>query len=227
MRSTIPRVHARWKFLFAVLLLVAIAAFAFSRSEQIKNKLDRAVVFNNSKASILLDMRIGAMQRINEFRKLTRLTDSKGMQAQAELVKKHAGTYFEVEAKLSKVLNSSPDTSKDELNFLRRVTETGIAAAPVVAKIQQLALDNKAREVGKVVQEELAHGPVKTWLNAVNDMIAFETELTAHAANLASIAYEQLRILVLSFSALAVILGLTAGWFTLSKIAPADARAKA
>lgn len=211
-------VSPRWRFLFALLLLTAIAAYAFTRHEQIQRKLDQGGIANSAKANLLIDMRVTAMHRIRVLGGLSKVNTGISLQMDSKQIKDMANEYFELEAKLGKLISSSPSANKDELTLQRKVTETGIAAAPVIAKIQELAAANKGEEVATLARNELNKGPVKNWLNAINEMISFENDVASLASGMASFEYEHLRSQVLLMCAGVIMLGLTAAWFTFKRL---------
>lgn len=218
MSMAILRVSPRWRFLFALLLLTAIAAYAFTRTEQIKGRMENLITTNNIKANLLIDMRVTAMQRIKELGGLTKAGKRQDVREEGKSIHDSAGAYFELEAKLGKVLATSPSTQKDELELLGKIRENATGAAPVVAQIQQLAQANQSDEVAKLATAELTRGPVKNWLNSINSMILLENELASQAAGSASSDYEHLRSQILLMSAGVILLGLVAAWFTFTRI---------
>ena len=211
-------VSPRWRFLFALLLLTAIAAWTFTRHEQIQHNLERGGIANSAKANLLIDMRVSAMHRIKVLGGLSKVNTGISLQMDSKQIKDMANEYFELEAKLSKLLGNSPNIYKEELVLQRKITEAGIAAAPVIARIQELAAANKGEEVAILARNELSKGPVKNWLNAINEMISLENDLAAQASSLASFEYEHLRSQVLLMCAGVILLGLTAAWFTFRRI---------
>ncbi len=211
-------VSPRWRFLFALLLLTAIAAYAFTRHEHIQRKLDQGGIANSAKANLLIDMRVTAMHRIRVLGGLSKVNTGLSLQMDSKQIKDMANEYFELEAKLGKLISGSPNTIKEELALQRKISETGIAAAPIIAKIQDLAAANKAEEVATLARNELSKGPVKNWLNAINEMISLENDLSAQASSMASFEYEHLRSQVLLMCAGVIMLGLTAAWFTFKRI---------
>lgn len=218
-------VSPRWRFLFALLLLTAIAAYTYTRHEQIQNKLDRGVIANGAKANLLIDMRVSALHRIKVLGGLSRVNSGISLQMDSKQIKDMANEYFELEAKLGKLLSTSPYTTKEEFLLQRKISETGTAAAPIIAKIQELAAANKGEEVATLARNELSKGPVKVWLNAINEMIYLENDMAAQGSNLASFEYEHLRTQVLLMCAGVIMLGLTAAWFTFKRLG-AEARAE-
>ncbi|MEN9865140.1 MAG: hypothetical protein RL748_730 [Pseudomonadota bacterium] len=218
-------VSPRWRFLFAILLLTGIAAWAFTRHETIQRRLESGGITNSAKANLLIDMRVSAMHRIKVLSGLSKVNTGISLQADSKQIKEMAGEYFELEAKLGKLLASSNQTTKDELQLQRKITETGTAAAPVIAKIQELAAANKGEEVATLARNELNKGPVRAWLNAINEMILLENELAAQAASLASTDYEHLRTQVLLMCAGVIMLGLMAAWVTFTRIGAEPAKA--
>lgn len=218
MSVAILNVSPRWRFLFALLLLTAIGTYAFTRTEQIQNKMEGIIQTNNIKTNLLIDMRVAAMQRIKELGGLTKAGKRQDVREEGKSIHDSAGSYFETEAKLGKVLATSSNTQKDEVVLQHKITEMASAAAPTVAKIQQLAAANQSDEVAKLATSELTRGPVKNWLNAINEMILLENELASQAAATASFEYEHLRSQVLLMSAGVILLGLVAAWFTFTRL---------
>ena len=218
MSSALFNVSPRWRFLFALLLLTSIAAYAFTRHQQIQTRLDTGGLLNSAKANLLLDMRVSAMQRIRVLGGLSKVNSGVSLQVDSKQIQSMANEYFELEAKLAKLISSSPHIIKDELLLQRKIRETGLAAAPVIAKIQELAAANKGEEVAALARNELSQGPVKKWLNAINEMISLENDLSAQASTMASFEYEYLRGQVLLMCAGVILLGLAAAWFTFKRV---------
>ncbi len=218
MSVAILNVSPRWRFLFALLLLTAIAAYAYTRTEQIQGKMESIIQTNNIKTNLLIDMRVAAMQRIKELGGLTKAGKRQDVREEGKSIREVAGSYFENEAKLGKTLATSGNTIKEEMVQYHKITEMAIAAAPIVAKIQELAAANQSEEVAKLATAELTRGPVKNWLNAINEMILLENELASQAASTASFEYEHLRSQVLLMSAGVILLGLVAAWFTFTRL---------
>ena len=227
MSVAILNVSPRWRFLLALLLLTAIGTYAFTRTEQIQGKMEGIIETNNIKTNLLIDMRVAAMQHIKELAGLTKAGKRQDVREEGKAIHDSAGGYFETEAKLGKVLATSRNTLKDEVVLHHKITEMAAAAAPTVAKIQQLAATNQSDEVAKLATAELTRGPVKNWLNAINEMILLENELASQAASTASFEYEHLRSQVLLMSAGVILLGLVAAWFTFTRLGAEAAPQKA
>lgn len=225
MSVALLNVSPRWRFLFAILLLTGIAAWAFTRHETIQRRLENGGIANSAKANLLIDMRVSAMHRIKVLGGLSKVNTGISLQMDSKQIKDMAGEYFELEAKLGKLLANSSQTTKDELQLQRKITETGAGAAPVIAKIQELAAANKGEEVATLARNELNKGPVRAWLNAINEMILLENELAAQAASMASTDYEHLRSQVLLMCAGVIMLGLMAAWATFTRIGAEPAKA--
>jgi hypothetical protein len=218
MSFAILGVSPRWRFLVALLLLTAIAAWAFTRTEQIQGRMENLITINNLKAGLLIDMRVAAMRRIKDLAGLTKAGKQQDLREEGKAIGDTAGAYFELEAKLGKLIATTPGTQKDETALQHKITDMAAAAAPVVARIQQLAQAGQTEEVAKLATAELTKGPVKNWLNSINEMILLENELASQAAASASNDYEHLRGQVLLMSAGVILLGLVAAWFTFTRL---------
>ncbi len=216
--SVLFKVSPRWRFLFAILLLTAIAAWAYTRTEQIKNEMDRTVSLSNAKAELLIDMRISSLQRIKSLAGLSKAKSDTNVHVAGQSIQDDANHYFQLAAKLGKLLATSPDTRKEELQMQKQITDSAQAAAPVVAQILQLARDGQTEAVAKAASHELSKGPVRNWLNTINQMIALENDLAAFASERASRDYEYLRSQILLMVAGVILLGLVAAWCTCNRV---------
>lgn len=216
--SALLKVSPRWRFLVAILLLTAIATWAYTRTEQIKNEMERAISSNNAKADLLIDMRISSLQRIKSLGGLSKAKNDTNVQSAGKSIQDDANHYFQLAAKLGKLLATSPDTRKEELQMQKQITDTAEAAAPVVAKILQLAQSGQTEAVAKAASDELSKGPVKNWLSTINQMILLENDLAAFASERASREYEHLRSQVLLMVAGVILLGLVAAWFAFNRV---------
>lgn len=214
MRFLSLQLSPRWKFLVALLLLTAITTYAFIRSEQIHDRLEHVWAVNNAKSTILLDMRVV----VKGANKLLEAMSANSEKDKAE-AKEMMARYQWLETSLSKNLEKSKLTSRNEMALMHKLAIDRAAAQQLILRFNDLLANNQIASASELLNKEFRPGPYSRWLADIDELISTTNESNAKAGEVAGADYERLRTTVLLLSALIVILGLVALWLTIKQSA--------
>ncbi|WP_205854945.1 methyl-accepting chemotaxis protein [Piscinibacter defluvii] len=211
-------------FGFVLLLLAIVAGLGLNRMAAIQSNLTDITEVNDVETRLAVAMRIAVNQVATGAREIALLSDAAEMQSVSEAMKKSRAAYDAAEEKLGKMFESIAETTAKEKELFAKIKEFKTATRPLNNKAVELGLANKAEEATRVLLKEVK--PVQAqWLAALGELADLEDRLNEEAAATAAAAYKQARMLLLSLSALAAVLGVLAAWLITRSITQPVGRA--
>ncbi|MDR7308749.1 methyl-accepting chemotaxis protein [Rhodoferax saidenbachensis] len=194
----------------AVLILLAcVAGLGLSRMAQIDEATKQITHVNIPEIKLAVSMRISVNRVGAAARDIVLLTDDAESKAVAEDLKKFRTDYDASEESLGKMLETQSDTMSKKKELFSRIKELKNQARPSLSKVVELGLADKNEEAVAVLMKEAL--PAQTaWLSALGELADFETKTSDDAATAAEQTYEDAKTLVLTLSALAMLLGVGA-----------------
>jgi methyl-accepting chemotaxis protein len=213
MKFTNLKIGVRLAIGFGALLVFLIIAtvLGISRMAQIQSRLTSITAENNVQSQLATAMRVTVYERAMAIRNIVLLKTDEEMRVEAERVKKEEQKYKEVHQKLAGMFASLASATPDEKALMQKVALAESAALPAMNKVIALGLGNKNDEATEVLIKEVR--PLqRKWLEAMGELIAFETKLNEEAAVQAGKDYENARMLMIVISVLAVSVGALLAW---------------
>ena len=198
-------------FGLVILMLVAVVYVGTSRMDQINKRMKEIVSINNVELKLATDMRDQSRQAAAFVRNIIILTDDAGMRAQKDALDAAQAKYDDFERKLDKMFNDISSTTAKEKELMARAKEAKRIALASQSKVVELGLANKNEEATKLLLKEAAPDRAK-WLDVLNELTDFEVALNDEAAVSSEKEYQAAQNLMLSVSAIAILMGLFAAF---------------
>jgi methyl-accepting chemotaxis protein len=194
-----------------VVVVLAVASVGMLKMSQVQRHLDDIVNLNNVATAQVLKMRGTVMDRMVALRNLALMTDISEMKPEAERLETQARVYNEAEARLVSMFGTIADTTAEEKALLARIRESSQAALPIIERAAKAGLANESENATKILIGELRPAQRK-WIEQLNELATLEEKLSAEAVAEANSSYAQARTLMLSMSALALLIAVGAGY---------------
>jgi methyl-accepting chemotaxis protein len=213
MKFTNLKIGVRLGIGFGALLvfLVIAAVLGLSRMSQIQGRLTSITNENNVEAQLATAMRVTVFERSLAVRNVVLLKTADEMRVEGDRMKSGDQTYKEAERKLTGMFASLASTTTDEKALMQKIAEAERVTVPLMNKALELGLADKNEEATDVLLKEVRPQQRK-WLDAMGELIAFETKLNNEAAIQAGKDYENARMLMIAISMLAVTVGAFMAW---------------
>ncbi|KQW44591.1 MULTISPECIES: methyl-accepting chemotaxis protein [unclassified Roseateles] len=190
-------------------LLAIVATIGISRMAQLNSQLEGIVNVNNAESRLAVAMRVAINQVATATRNIVLLTDEAAMKAEAERLQKSRADYDAAEQQLGKMFNDLAETSTEEKALFARIRELKETARPLINKVLELGLANKAEEATLALMKE-AQPAQNAWLLALGELAKLEDDLSKKAAADAEAGYAIGRSLMLGASLVALLVGIVA-----------------
>jgi methyl-accepting chemotaxis protein len=199
-------------FAIMLLLLVAVAALAFSRMALMQVSMAEIAKVNDVEARLATAMRVSVLTKSLVLRNIALMTEAADMNPEVARLKDLSSKYNEAEAKLTQMFDSLPDTSQEEKAALVKLRAYEAAAEPVTAKVVELGLANKTAEATKVLISELR--PIQTkWLGVLSDLVELQDRQNVQAVAEADRSYSAARTMMALITVVAIAVGSLMAWF--------------
>ncbi len=193
-------------FGIVLLLLVAIAGLGISRMALLQDRMDGITQVNDVEMQLSTVMLQTTFERSIAVRNLVILTEEADKKPEALRIDEQAARYARAENKLNKSFMSHASTTDEEKSALLKIKEFESAATPVLAKAVGLALLNKGEDATKVLIKD--YRPLQSkGRTALSDLVDLENKIKEQDVADAQQAYARARILMLTLTGLAIILG--------------------
>jgi len=196
-------------FGMVLLLLAAISGFGLSRMANINQAVTEITQVHNPATKLANSMRLLVNRTGATIRDIVLLNDDAGIKAASETLKSRRALYDAEEAKLQKMLDSNANTTAKEKELFAKIKALKDKATPLMSKVAELGEQNKNDEATNVLMKD-ALPAQRAWLDAAGELADFEGTLSEEAAASAEQAYTTALTLVLTLSALALVLGIVA-----------------
>ena len=194
----------------AVLLLLAcVAGLGLSRMAQLHEATKEITRVNNPESKLAVAMRIDVNRVGAAVRDIVLLSEVNDMKAVAEELKKDRADYDAKEESLGKMFDTLPSTSPKEKELLSKSKALKGQALPLFDQVVAFGLENKNEEATKLLMKEVLPAQ-RTWLATLAELADLESTQNEEAANAADQTYSSAITLVLTLSALAMLLGIVA-----------------
>jgi methyl-accepting chemotaxis protein len=213
MKYTNLKIAVRLGIGFGALLvfLVIASVLGLSRMSQIQGRLNSITNENNVQAQLATAMRVTVFERSLALRNVVLLKTAEEMRVEADRMKSGDQTYRVAERKLAGMYASLASTTPDEKALMQKIAEAERVTVPLMNKALELGLADKNDEATDVLLKEVRPQQRK-WLDAMGELIAFETKLNDEAAVQAGKDYDNARMLMIAISLLAVTTGAFMAW---------------
>ncbi len=191
-------------------LMLAIVGTGLMKMREMNDRMRTITGLNNVQISLIGTMQDTVMDRMVALRNLILFTTADEMRPEVERMAKQAAMHDDAFAKLMKTFDD-PSTSADERAFAAKLKDIEGRARPMMAKSIEMGLANQAEQATEYLIKTVR--PVqREWLGTLNELIAYETNLNTNAAAEAANAYDSATTLMLTFSAIALVLGIGAAY---------------
>ncbi len=219
MKFTNMNIGARLGLGFSLILalLVVIAALGVSGMAATQARLHSITSVNNVQAQLAVSLRVTILDRMLAVRNLALLTEPADMLPEKERIARGAAAYSEAEKKLAHMFETDPVTTDAERAFMPRLKAIETAALPLIDKAAALGLQHKAEEATFVIIKELR--PLqREWTRTIGELIELEEKQNAEQTAAAAASYDSARAIMLSLSALAIVVGAGIAWLATRSI---------
>ena len=198
--------------MLALTLLVAV--LGLTHMAQVQDRLDEVAGDHMGKLKLIGSMRDAMQTGAISVRNLVLLTDEADMDAETLRIIEQRKIYAEASDQLADAM-----TSEAEKTLFTRIADARGRTEPLLDKAMMFALGNPIAATEVLVDE--ARSAQGQWLQLLEDMTALHEKGTTQAVAEADAAYARAFALMLSLSALSLILGgFIAWWITRSITAP-------
>ncbi|MES2260377.1 MAG: methyl-accepting chemotaxis protein [Pseudomonadota bacterium] len=208
------RLHLAFGLLLALLVLVTV--LGISRMATLQQGIDRITGVNNVKTALATALRDSVFERMIALRNMALVASASESLPQSELVLAAARRYAQARDRLGAMLTGG-DAAEQAL--VARIDQQERLAAPLIARVRDLAARNLSDQMFVLLVDELA--PVQQrWMAALADLMALEQRQSQQAALDAKAAYDAAWTRMAAIGAVAV----CAGWWLAHAITAGLAR---
>ncbi|MBK4739232.1 methyl-accepting chemotaxis protein [Noviherbaspirillum pedocola] len=202
------RIGMRLGLGFAVLLafLIVVAVLGMSCMAQIEARMKDVTEVNNVESSLAIAMRVTVYERSSAIRNVVLLTKEAEMRPEMDRIQKEREKFKAASEQLGKMFASQKDTTQEEKGMFAKITEMNSQLAPLETKTAELGFANKNEEATALLMIEVRPAQRKL-LDALGELVAFETKLNDEAVAQAGQSYETARAIMLGISIVALGLG--------------------
>ena len=198
-------------FGLVLLLMAVLIAIGLNGMSEIKARLDGVLNENNVKMELATEMRGAVRDVALAVRNAVLLEETSEMQGEIKRIEEQQKKYNDAEAKLT-VLVTRPEGKA----MLAKAKDAESMITPLIEKVGKLALSNQDKEAVALLLKEVRPAQ-KKWLDALDEIRAFQTKNSADDAEEAAQAYASALRLLLTVGAVALVAGIvTAVWLTYS-----------
>ena len=203
-----------------LVLTLLVAVLGLTRMSQIQGHLDDVARDHMGKLKLVGSMRDAMQTGAIAVRNLVLLTDEADMAAETQRIIAQRKIYAETSNKLAEVAKSEAEKS-----LFAQIADARARTEPLLDKAMEFAMGNPIAATEVLIAEAR---PAQTqWLNSLEAMAAFQEKGTAQAVEEANAAYASALGLMLSVSALSLVLGgFIAWWITRSITTPINQAVK-
>ncbi|MHB0918011.1 MAG: methyl-accepting chemotaxis protein [Thiobacillus sp.] len=210
------KIGARMGMGFGLILVLTllVAVLGLTRMSQIQGHLDDVASDHMVKLKLVGTLRDAMQTGAISIRNLVLLTDEADMAAETQRILDQRKIYAETSNKLADLAKSEAEKS-----LLAKIADARAETEPLLDKAMEFAMGNPIAATELLVDE--ARPAQSQWLKSLEAMAAFQEKETALAVEEADAAYASALMLMLSVSALSLVLGaFIAWWITRSITAP-------
>jgi methyl-accepting chemotaxis protein len=193
-------------FATTLVLLIIVLGLGLNSMASIQQRLADIVNDKNVKVAAANVMSNEIRNISTHVSNIVLLTDETDMQNERTKMGAARAKYGEARALLSKTIST-----EKEKELMATLNEKLTAAVPFNNKVVELGLQNKSAEAATVLMKET--GPlVQATLTAVDNIVAYEKEMSIEAGKEAEKDYSKARNLMFALGALALAVGALVSW---------------
>ncbi|MDO8653012.1 MAG: methyl-accepting chemotaxis protein [Undibacterium sp.] len=193
-------------------LMLIVLLLGVNRMAQMQNRMEEIANVNNVESKLASTMYLTITERALALRNLILLTDEAEVQIEINRIKAQEKKYAEAEDKLEKMIASDPNNSSAQTALISHIKEQAKLAQPFIDKGAELGLQKRGDDAYKLLRFEFR--PVqKKWWDMLNEFISEKEKQTSQAILDAEKAYSNARLLMFSFGAAALLIGLSSSSF--------------
>ncbi|WP_304514477.1 methyl-accepting chemotaxis protein [Duganella sp. sic0402] len=197
-------------FSLLLVLLVVVAGLGLNRMAAIQRSMVDITKGNDVEAGLASEMLFSVDDRMIALRNIVLLEDAAQMQSQAERVRKQAENYVTAEQKLRATF-AEYGIKEDESKLLADIRQRADAAAPLMAKVQALGLENSNAAAIKLLMGDL-RVVQQQWQAGLQEMVESERKQNEEATAAADASYAMARNMMVAIGLAAVVCGLLIAW---------------
>ncbi|MES2257639.1 MAG: methyl-accepting chemotaxis protein [Pseudomonadota bacterium] len=208
------KIGVRMGLSFAVLLalMAVLAVVGLTRMNEIKACLDDVVDENVVEIRLVNEMNRAVRTTATAIRSVILLNDATQIAAELNRIVSERERYEKNAAKLTEMIKS--DSGKA---LLSRMAEARSQTSAPMEQALELARANKDAEAVQLLQNQVQPAQNK-WLATLDEMDEFQFKNNLKDEEIAHETYDRARVLVISLSVLALLLGTVIGWLTTRSI---------
>jgi methyl-accepting chemotaxis protein len=213
MKFSSLKVGTRLAIGFAIVLsLLAVAtALGIVHMSQIQQRLNDVVSVNNVETGLATEMRTLVSDRTVSLKMLTLLSDAADMQPEVARIKEQRQQYDAAERRLSSMFDTDAGATPAERQLLATIKEQESIALPLIDQAIGLWLNNKPEEATRILIKRIRPAQ-KTWLDALDQLVALKAKLNRQSASDAQEAYVAAAAVMLALGAVAIVAGTVVAW---------------
>lgn len=197
-------------FGIVLVMLAAVAALGITRMAQLQHNVDTITKMNDVETLQATLMANTVADRMIALRNIVLLTSEAEVAPEIERMRVQGEKYAQAETRLM-ALFARPDTSAEERSAVQSAKELSAAAAPVMAKVIELGVAKRNTDAVSMLLNDLR--PIqKKWMATLGGLVEIENRQNDESTVSGELAYENARNVMLSLSALAIILGIALAW---------------
>jgi methyl-accepting chemotaxis protein len=189
-----------------LLLLMMVAAAGFLGVSSLHRNLHEITQVNNVESRLAKQMKDAISDRAIAVRNIALLTDSVGLEQEANRLTKQLKIYTDAEEALGKIFAGDAGTTARENSLYAQIKDDAAAATPSIAKAAALGVANNPGEAVKVLMLE-ARPKQAIWLKHLTELANFEDQLNVQASEEASTAYRTVQIVTWTIVVFSLVVG--------------------
>lgn len=207
MKLTNLRIGARLGYSFGLILvlMIALVLLAVSRLERLEQSIKSITQDNNVQIKAVGDMRQAVMTISVTIRDMALDSGEKQIAAGIRQLESARSSYAASAEKLGLLVKSDGKPLLGKISGMENVTR------PLIEKAVKLAQENRLDEVIPVLINEVQPSQRK-WLDAMEEMIAFQAALAEKSSAEAIDIYNNARLMMFGIAAFALLLASVIAW---------------
>ena len=199
-------------FATLIILMLILAVVGLVEMASINSKLHHIAKVNDVEARLLTAMHSSVSQRAIAIRNIVLIRTETDKKPELEHIQAQIKHYKEAEEKLNSMLSADTETSAEEKALVSKIQEAQSITLPFLSKVSDLGMANQTEAAVKVLLEE-ARPAQRKWLDLISEMIAKQEQKSEADIAEAEATYATGRIIAVSLSLFAVLLGIAIAYF--------------
>ncbi|WP_322044261.1 methyl-accepting chemotaxis protein [Paraburkholderia sp. J67] len=194
-------------FSLLTFLLIAVAGLGFYGLFELNSRLDDIARVNNTESRLANLLKSSIQDRAIAVRNLAFLQDRQALLGEVDRIRKQDQIYADAAKQLREMFAQEPSTSESERRLIAEVDKGEALAVPPMNKAIEQAVANDIATATQTIMNE-ARPPQRAWLAKAVELANQEDEENALAQKEAVASYRNVRILVGTLVALAIMVAI-------------------